>query len=989
AIERIAGGDLAPVDRGLVAAASSADTALLMPLDQLARQLRRVVFGLRRAAGSIEMVAADVHRGTKGLSQSVKDEGASIANTTTSMSQISHALLDAEGSIGALSELAQATSQSAAQVAHSIDDVSDHAEGLAGAVDEMARSIEAMTSSIQAVAANTDGLAALSEDTARAAASIDESTQRIDVSINETNDLGDVILQSAQKGSSVVYETARTMQNIKQAIDRATESITSLGSRGEQVGAITHVIDEIAERTNLLALNAAVLAVQAGPHGRGFRIVADEIKELSERTAASTREISSLIQSVQSDVYAATERVAFVDVLAEKGVDQAYSAAACLDEINDNTVRASHKIRGIAESTSVQAKETHRVVETAESVRQRAGEIQRATAEQAQASARIGDRAVHMSELTAQLRKATDEQADAAKRIAGAMEELSQVVVRIRGAVGEQSTGASLVLRAIETVSEVVARNQASIATINGAVDALGHEASLLRKEVEHFRLPAPRPGGHLTVGFRDTDVDLDPLRARTAASAAVLDCIFETLVRSGEGAEIEPALAAAWEVSADGIVYTFRLRDGARFHNGRGVTSHDVRYSFERVVRYGSNTGGWVFGPVLGSDEFASGRAPSVAGIETPDDRTVRITLKQPLAFFLATLCVDYASVVPREEVERDHDAFAQKPVGSGPYRVVSFEPSRRVEMVRAGDHSADGRPYADRMSFEMGLSDSEIVDRFAAGDLAYVKNPPSELVSRLNADASTRGTVLGAVRLHTERLIFDCASSPFDNPDVRRAFCHAIDKERYVREVHGDAGVVAHGRIPPGLFGYDAGFAGLEYDPDRSRSLLGQAGVNGTLRTSIWSTLGYVSQAGTRRIVEDLEAIGVDAEIRVVEPAEFVHAREHGTVPVAWRSWYADYPDADNFIYVLFHSSNQGLFSSHYASPEVDELAERARAVFDSEDRAAIYQRASRIIVADAPSLFLMHRRVLVAHQPDVEGLRLHLVTPVVRPEELWFTQ
>ncbi len=986
AIERIAAGDLATAPDIAAASTDAGDRALALTIDRLARQLRRVVFGLRRAAGSVEIVATDVLRGTRGLSQSVHDEGSSVEETSSSIVQINVSLRRVEESLNALSALAQATSTSALEMATSIDQVSVNADSLSHEVEELASAIEEMAVSIQAVAGGAGSLSESAASTVAAAAAIDRSTQRIDESANSAAALSDEVRHSAVRGSRVVDETAETMGALKQAIDRATESINSLGNRSEQVGAIVTVIDEIAERTNLLALNAAILAAQAGPHGRGFRIVADEIKELSERTAASTAEISDLIASVRSDVLAATDRVAAGDRLAGTGVAQAQAAAEALEEISRSASRASSEIRAIAGATSEQTKETSKVLEAAELVRSRAREIERATAEQASTSQHIGERAVHMSQLTEHVRRATVEQAEASKHIAHAMEELTDVVGQIQTAVGEQSIGTGHVLRAIEVIKEVVSRNQASIATINSAVDALGREAALLRKEVEHFRLPEPKRGGHLRVAFREAEVVLDPVRATTVTSADALTNVFETLVQSGEGSEIRPSLAERWEVSPDGRVYTFFLRRTARFHNGRSVDAEDVRFSFERLLRQGEKTGAWIFAPVEGADEFVRGQADTVSGIEVVDRNAIRLTLRRPLAFFLSTLCVDYSAIVPREEVERTDRPFADHPIGSGAFRVVAYDPQRRVELERFEDYDAGGRPYVDRITYEVGVAASEIEGRFLAGELSYIKNPTHALVARLDEDPSWRPIVLRAVQLHTERLIFDCGFPPFDNRDVRRAFCRAIDKERYVREVHGDAGVVAAGPIPPGLVGFSEALEGLEYDPERARAALARAGLGSGFSTSLWCTRGFVPDTAANRIREDLAAVGVDLDIRMVAPAEFSRARERGLIPIAWRDWFADYADADNFTYVLFHSSNEGIFASNYRNPEVDLMAERARTVMDREERDRIYQSLAQTIVDDAPSAFLMHRRIVVAHQPEVEGLRLHLLTPVIRPVDLW---
>jgi ABC-type transport system substrate-binding protein len=316
--------------------------------------------------------------------------------------------------------------------------------------------------------------------------------------------------------------------------------------------------------------------------------------------------------------------------------------------------------------------------------------------------------------------------------------------------------------------------------------------------------------------------------------------------------------------------------------------------------------------------------------------------------------------------------------------FTLDAAEPGRLDELARADGSTA----HADRLTYELGLADEEIERRFLAGEISYVKDPPRSLVERIDADPEA-GQVLRAVQLHTERLIFDCAYPPFDTPEVRRAVSLAIDKARYVREAHGDGAVPAAGPIPPGLLGHETGYGGLDHDPDRARALLAKAGFASGLKTSVWFTPGFVTPVAVERIRHDLSAVGVEAEMREVDPEEFARARARGVIPIAWRSWFADYADPDNFTYVLFHSSNERFFSSNYRNEEFDRLSERARGLMDREDRDALYRRLGRLLVEDAPSVFLLHRRVVVAHRPEVEGLRLHLLTPVVRPAEVWLSE
>src|SRR5581483_82042 len=291
----------------------------------------------------------------------------------------------------------------------------------------------------------------------------------------------------------------------------------------------------------------------------------------------------------------------------------------------------------------VQATESHTVLEAVDLVRQQARGIERATSEQALTSRHIGERALHMSELTEQVRRATGEQAQVSKYIAQAMEELTMVVEQIRQASKEQSAGTDQVLRAIETIKEVVGRNQASISGINSAVDLLVREAELLNREVEAFSLPVPERGGHLRFALRTSSLALDPATLSSISRIEVMSNVFEGLVQFGERADIRPGIAERWEISPDGRVYTFYLREAARFHNGRRVRGDDVKYSFERQMRQNEDAAAWVFRPIVGADQFISGESETVAGITVSSEHVIKIELIQPMAFFLATLCMDY----------------------------------------------------------------------------------------------------------------------------------------------------------------------------------------------------------------------------------------------------------------------------------------------------------------------------------------------------------
>jgi len=959
---------------------------LLLKLDELARRLRYIVGRLQRAADSIEAVVGEVLRGTQTLSAGVIDEAKSIEETSKSISEINSSMHSVGDSLQTLAKLSQSTSASVMQMALSINHVSENADELGQFVEETAAAIDDMASSVRQVAESTEALAESAEKTARAMEAIDDSTQSIGDSVNETTVLAEEVARSAGSGSQIVAETASSMLKIKEAIDAATETIARLGKRSEEIGEVTHVINEIADRTHLLALNAAILAAQAGPQGRGFRIVADEIKELSERTSASTREIEEMIKSVREDVAETIERVAVGGQRADEGVDLASRASVLLAEIRQKTNAASDRIRVIADSTAIQAAESHTVLEAADLVRQQARGIERATSEQALTSRQIGERAVHMSELTGQVRRATGEQARVSRYIADAMEELTTVVEQIRVASDEQSVGADQVLRAIETIKEVVDRNQASISGINSAVDLLVREAELLNREVETFQLPVPDRGGHLRFALRASQMTLDPATISSISRVEVMSNIFEGLVQFGERAEIRPAVAERWEISPDGRIYTFHVRETGRFHNGRRVRADDVKYSFERQMRQNEEAAAWVFRPIVGAEQFISGEIDSVAGIEVVSEQIVKIELAQPVAFFLSTLCMDYGYILPREEVERPTPDFSIRPIGSGPFRVVEPVLGREVQLEHFPNYWNPEQPYVDRLTVRFGISADEIFGAFLSGELDYVSDLPLTYLNQLKERFSDV-QILEALQLQTRMLVFDCEQPPLTDRRVRQAICFAIDRERFVHQVYGDMAELAIGPIPPGVLGYHPPEHRYDHDPVRARVLLEEAGYGGGFDTEVWWPQSV--NTAVECLKDDLAEVGIRAEFRYVVAEEMRRALKLRMVPIAGRDWYADYPDPDNFTYVLFNSRNRDLFVGAYANEEVDRLTDEARSVMNREQREGIYREVTRLLLEDAPCAFLAHRRSFVAHRADLEGVTLHLLSPFVSPKDLWFAK
>ncbi|MEO6391391.1 MAG: ABC transporter substrate-binding protein [Pyrinomonadaceae bacterium] len=969
---------------------SAGELRALRELKALARNMRRTVSHLQRAAGTVESVAGRIIEGGRSLTQAVGEEADSVDAAVSSITEISASARSVALSVNSLAHLAQTTSTSSLEMAASIDEVSANTDALTSYVEETASSIEEMAASVRNVAGSTESLAKAADETERSMRAIDDSTQKVGVAVSETALLADEVQLAAEEGAAIVRDTAAAMRETRDGIEEVAGTIAVLGDRSERIGAISRVIENIAERTNLLALNARILAAQAGPQGRGFAVVAEEIKELSERTARSTEEIDELISEVRDSISTASEQASANRHVAHESTEIAERAAVSLDEIRAKTARANEAIRQIAEAAVTQTVESKQVTILTTQVRRRAREIERATSEQAETARSIGERAQHMAELTQQVRRAMQEQADASKHIAQAMETLTEVAEQISAAVGEQQTGTEEVLRAVEIIREAVKNNQASIVQMNSTAASLEYEAASLREAVSRFVLPEAARGGHLRYGVPDDIPSLNILEANTVASSDILSLISEGLVDVGAGREVRPALAQRWEISPDGRTYRFYLQPAVRFHNGRAVNAEDVLYSIRRVLR-NSESGAMIYQGLVGAEQFQRGDTEDLAGARALDAATVELELSEPLAFFLPMLCMRQAAVVPREAIEADGGKnFLSHPIGTGPYLLSSYAPrAKRVELQRFADYREPELPRTEKVTVDFGGDGEKLFERLQAGELSLMREESPARIGRLTRDPEWQSCIVTALQLHSHFLMFDAETPPFNDVRVRRAFAHAIDKPELVKQAYAGAADVATGPIPSVLLGHDNGFAGLTYDPDLSRHLLREAGYDRKQKMVLYRSFAEqgISENAGEVICGYLSAVGVNCKIQVVSKDEMIQTITEGRARLAEISWYADYADEDNFTDSLFHSTHRSsIFKRLGHSPMIDALCAQARTLVNRAERSETYARLQELIANEALGAFLTHRRAAVIHRPQVEGVHAHLVHPIVRVEEVW---
>ncbi len=515
---------------------------------------------------------------------------------------------------------------------------------------------------------------------------------------------------------------------------------------------------------------------------------------------------------------------------------------------------------------------------------------------------------------------------------------------------------------------------------------AAGSEASAAGSAAPSTALP--RTGGTLRLpGAAPTT--LDPHRARDVVSAEYIYEVFSGLVTLSNDLKVVPDLAERWTVSPDGTAFTFTLQP-ARFHDGTAVTSEDVRWSLERACDPDTapDLAATYLGDVVGCADKLAGRAATLAGVTADDPTHITIRIDTPRADFLAKLTYPTSFVLDRRQLESDPD-WSDHPIGTGPFRLTSHEAETRIRLERhAGYHGAralldaveyDLRPLDPVTRFENGELDASPV---GASDLARVQDPLNPL-SHL--------VVQGPGDLGVSYIGFNTRLAPFDDVHVRRAFSLAVDKPRLASLVLRGAVRPVDTILPPGMPGFDAARSPLSHDPPDgpalARAELAASRYAGALPPiTIVASGGGGNSPSTLAVVEAWrDVLGAEVTIEQAPWDTFQADIDRGAYQAWPLGWVADYPDPQNFLDVLFHSSS-ALNATRYANPEVDAWLVAARTELDADARLALYAKAESQILADAPWLPLVSGIETWLVAPNVRGFT---VPPIVvqRLGQVWF--
>ncbi len=483
---RLAAGDLT---QRADAAGRDEIAALGRAFNQMAERLQGLLRKIHAASASVAAAAETVATSSTAVLGDAQAQAGSVEETFRSVSTMNASVAQVLAGIDRLTQVAQGSSSSILEMGATIEEVAKNMEYLAASVDQTTASVEQVTQAIREVAAGVDTLTTSTAATAESVRKLEAAIRQVEENARATSELSERVEADAQAGLRAVEVTIEGIARIEEAASRAGGAITGLGERIRNVDAILAIIDDVAEETNLLALNAAIIAAQAGERGRGFAVVAEEIRDLAERTGASTREIAGQVRGVQAEAALAVEAMRAGGASIEEGVRLARAAGAALGQIAESARRSVEQVRGIAAATAEQSRGSRQITEAVGRIAAMTQRIHSATREQQAGGDRILQAVEKMREIAQQVTQTTREQAKGSRQITQSIETMTEMILQINRATAEHGHSSRQVQEAIERIKQTARSSLASAAGLDGVVAALSRQARILREELERFRV--------------------------------------------------------------------------------------------------------------------------------------------------------------------------------------------------------------------------------------------------------------------------------------------------------------------------------------------------------------------------------------------------------------------------------------------------------------------------------------------------------------------
>ena len=487
---------------------------------------------------------------------------------------------------------------------------------------------------------------------------------------------------------------------------------------------------------------------------------------------------------------------------------------------------------------------------------------------------------------------------------------------------------------------------------------------------------PQKADRGVLSIPITGDSLNLDPALQVVMQQGPSFSAIYDTLTRASEGARIIPWLASSFHAEEGSRRFRFHLRDGVRFHDGRRLTARDVRYSFEHILQTKESSNRYFLSSIRGAKKIVEGKSRELEGFRIISSLEFIVDLEQPLPFFPAVLAYGGTAIIP-EGSDNFLGSWKEGCVGTGPFRVVAFDPGRTLKLEANPDYWRPGLPKSDGIEFTFGCTPLETLSGFKNKRFSIAWNLVPSDVEALLHDPGLGAKYREIPILCTYYCVLNPNQPPLNDEGIRQRIIQALDVDQLVRRNTYGLGVPAHSLTPPGLLGYEP--AATISAPQHLKKLESEL----DLKVIIHSVYEGQYSNLMREILKNLQDAGFRCQI-IESKGEFRGVEDFPEVHLDFTRWYADYPDADSFMYSLLHSS-VGVEGSFIKSEEVDRLIDQGRAETDPTMRHSYYRQIEEFLRKRSLLVPLFYEKLYCFSRPQIEGLELNYFSPFIPLEKL----
>jgi peptide/nickel transport system substrate-binding protein len=493
---------------------------------------------------------------------------------------------------------------------------------------------------------------------------------------------------------------------------------------------------------------------------------------------------------------------------------------------------------------------------------------------------------------------------------------------------------------------------------------------------------PSQKGPKQLIVGRGGDSVGLDPITVTDGESFKVTENIFDTLVSyKEENTEVVPGLAESWEVSPDGLTYTFKLRQGVKFHDGSDFNAEAVKFNFDRWMdknnplhsKEGYEYYNDMFGGYLGDETHV------IKSVDVVDPYTVKFTLNRPLAPFIQNLGMScFAIASPKALKEMGPEKFNENPVGTGPFVFKEWKRNDTITLEKNPNYWQPGLPKLDKLVFKVIPENTARLTALTSGEIDLMDglNPDDAQTVKDNKDLQ----LILRPSMNIGYVGFNVEKKPLDNPKVREAIAYAINKPAIIEAFFAGLGEPAVNAMPPSIWGWNGDIKDREFNLDKAKQLLAEAGYPNGFKIKFWAMpvpRPYMPDGVkiAEAIQQDLKKIGVEAEIVTMEWATYLDKTKKGEQEMFMLGWTGDNGDPDNFLATLFDKNNIGGNNrSRWANEEAHQLLMKAQSATSKEERTELYKKVQEIMFKEVPVVPLAHSTPALAAKANVINYKPH---------------